>query len=276
MYISLNGTLTAGRVPWPEFARLAARTGYQGVDVNTARAMEDGPEATQKLLGETRLRPAILGLPVEFRKGPEEFRRDMPKLAPAAQFANAIGCPRMGTWLMPSSTTPKAELRKIYLDRLRAMNEVLVRSNVRLAIEFIGPLHLRQREPHEFIYRMEEMLELAKDAGSNVGVMLDSWHWHHAGNTVQDIAAAGDRIVHVQVADAPKLRPEQIRDGERLMPGEGIIDFDAFFTAVRKAGYNGGVSPEIFGRGLKDIPPEEGARLGWKTTASVMRKAGVL
>ena len=30
MYISMNPTLTANRVPWPEFARLAAKTGYPG------------------------------------------------------------------------------------------------------------------------------------------------------------------------------------------------------------------------------------------------------
>ncbi len=93
----------------------------------------------------------------------------------------------------------------------------------------------------------------------------------------KDILAAGkDRIVYVQAADAPKLPPDQIKDNERLMPGEGVIDFNAFFGALKKIGYNGGVSPEVFGRGLKDIPPEEGAKLGLKTTTEVMRKAGVL
>jgi sugar phosphate isomerase/epimerase len=82
--------------------------------------------------------------------------------------------------------------------------------------------------------------------------------------------------VHVQAADAPKLPPEDIRDNERLMPGEGVIDFREFFAALKKIGYNDGVSPEIFGRGLKDIDPEEGASLGLKTTKEVMQKAGVL
>jgi sugar phosphate isomerase/epimerase len=277
MYISLNPTLTANRVPWPEFARLAAQTGYLGVDVNLAKAMEAGLEATRALLAETRLKPAILGLPVEFKKDDAEFQRGMPKLGEAAQFAGAIGCPRMSTWLLPSSPTPKAEIRKIYVDRLRAICEVLAKSHVRLAIEYVSPVHLRKLHPNEFIYRMDEMLELAKDVGANAGLMLDSWHWHHAGATVQDIVAAGkDRIVYVQVADAPKLPPDQIKDSERLMPGEGIIDFNAFFGALKKIGYNGGVSPEIFGRGLKDVAPEEGAKLGLKTTTEIMKRARVL
>ena len=277
MYISLNPTLTANRVPWPEFARLAAQIGYLGVDVNLAKAMEAGLEATRALLAETRLKPAILGLPVEFKKDDAEFQRGMPKLGEAAQFAGAIGCPRMSTWLLPSSPMPKAEIRKIHVDRLRAICEVLAKSHVRLAIEYVSPVHLRKLHPNEFIYRMDEMLELAKDVGATAGLMLDSWHWHHAGATVQDIVAAGkDRIVYVQVADAPKLPPDQIKDSERLMPGEGIIDFNAFFGALKKIGYNGGVSPEIFGRGLKDVAPEEGAKLGLKTTTEIMKRAGLL
>lgn len=277
MYISLNSTLTANRVPWPEFARLAAKTGYPGVDVNLPKAMELGLEPTRALLRETRLKPAVVSLPVEYKKDEAEFKRGMEGLENAAQFAAAIDCPRIGTWLLPSSPTPKAELRRIYVDRLGAVCSVLARSHVRLAIEFVSPVHLRKLHPHEFIYRMDEMLQLAKDCGPNAGLMLDSWHWHHAGASIQDILAAGkERIVHVQIADAPKLPPDQIKDNERLMPGEGIIDFQAFFGAVKKIGYTEGVSPEIFGRGLKDMDPEEGARLGLRTTTAVLKKAGVL
>jgi len=77
------------------------------------------------------------------------------------------------------------------------------------------------------------------------------------------------------VNDAPRLPPEEIRDDERLMPGEGVIDLAGFFGALKEIGYADGVSPEVFGRGLKNIPPEEGARLGLDTTRAVMRKAGV-
>ena len=130
--------------------------------------------------------------------------------------------------------------------------------------------------PYEFIWRMDEMLEFAKECGPMVGLELDSWHWHHAGATVKDIIAAGkDSIVNVQVNDSPGLPPDQIRDDERLMPGEGVIDLVAFFGALKEIGYDEGVSPEVFGRGLKNIPPEEGARLGLETTRAVMRKAGV-
>jgi len=276
MYLSLNGTLVAGRVPWPEFARLAARIGFPGVDLSTSGAMKEGMEATRSLVAQLKLTPAVAGFPVEFRKDDVTFRRGLAQLEPAAQFVAAVGCPRMSTYVMSSSERPKAEMRRIYKERFRAAADILARSHVHLGLEFLGPLHLRKMFPYEFIWRMDEMLEFAKECGSNMGLVLDSWHWHHAAATAKDIIAAGrDNIVNVQVNDAPDLPPEKIRDDERLMPGEGVIDLAGFFRALKEIGYQQGVSPEVFGRGLKNMLPEEGARLGLETTRAVMRKAGV-
>lgn len=276
MYLSLNPMLVAGRVPWPSLAQLAAKVGYPGVDVDLAASMKEGLAATRSLLDGLKIKPAAVNFPVEFRKDEATFRKDVEKLGDAASFSAAIGCPRMVTWLMPSSKTPKAELRALYLKRFRACADVLARSHVRLGLEFLGPLHLRQMEPHEFIWRMSEMLAFARECGSNVGLLLDVWHWHHAGATTDDIVKAGkDRIVHVHLSDAPKLPPEQIRDNERLLPGEGIINLTGFFRALQEIGYQDFVSVEVFGRFLRDMTPEEDARRGLETARAVMRKAGV-
>jgi sugar phosphate isomerase/epimerase len=276
MYIALNPTLTTGgKLSWPEFARLAAKLGYGGADIMKS-AQSDGPEKTAALLAELKIKPAVVGFPVDFRKDDATFDSTFPKLEATAQFASAIGCPRMQTYILSSTDTPKAELRAIYKKRFTKCAEVLAKHKVRLALEFLGPLHIRKAKPHEFIYKMPEMLEFAKECGPNVGVLLDSWHWHHSGGKVADILAAGkDGVITVQVADAPSLAPEQIKDSERLLPGEGIIDWNAFFGALRKIGYDANISPEVFGRGLKLMPPEEGARLGVESTRSVMKKAGI-
>jgi sugar phosphate isomerase/epimerase len=201
----------------------------------------------------------------------------MKKLEEAAKFASEIGCPRMMTVLPPSSQTPKSELRKILKDRLLPINETLSRSNVRLGLEFLGPLHFRTRNPHAFIWRMDEALEFAKECGSNIGLTLDAWHWHHSGATAADILAAGKaRIVHVHVSDAVKQAPEEVRDNQRVMPGEGVIDLMTFFKTLQKTGYADAISPEPIGRVPKEMSAEDGARLGLETTTGVMKRAGVV
>ena len=276
MYLSLNGVPIGGNLTWPEFARLASKTGYLGVDVRLENAMKDGVEATRRMLADLKLQPAFVNLPVEFRKDDATFRAGLAKLEDAAPFAAAIGCPRMMTYIMSSSDTPKDELRRIYKQRFTECANIMARSHCRLGLEFLGPLHLRRMFKYEFIWKMPDMLAFAKECGSNVGLTLDAWHWYHAGGTVNDILSAGaERIVVVHFDDSPKLPPDQIRDNERLLPGKGVIDLVAFLHALDKIGYKDSLSIEVFSKQLKQMPPEESARLCLEAGRAVFRKAGI-
>ena len=280
MFVSLNGALTAGKnVGWPEFARLAARTGYGGVDWSLGPAKTAGLDATRALFAELRLTPTIVNLPVQTGRGDDgAYRSSLAPLQEDAQFCAAAGCSKMMSVLSPSHPLPKAEWRPRYRDRIAAAAEVLQRSNIRLGLEFLGVQQFRTRpNTHPFIWEMAEAVELAKECGANVGVVLDAWHWHHAGSTVQDILYAGkSRIVHVHVSDARAQPPEDVRDNQRLMPGEGIIDLAGFFRALQSIGYDEGVSPEPLGRVPAEMTAEEAARLGLETTTAAMRQAGVI
>ncbi|HZL57727.1 MAG TPA: sugar phosphate isomerase/epimerase family protein [Bryobacteraceae bacterium] len=277
MYPAYNAQLTGGRIQWPESAALAAKAGFPGVDVGILAAMKNGLETTRGTLAGLKLKPAAVDLPVDFRKDEETFQKGLRLLPDVSSFAAAIGCPRMVTYILSSSDKPKPEQRKIYLDRFRAVADILARSHVRLGLEFLGPLHIRKAMPYEFIWRMDEMLAFARECGSNCGLLLDTWHWHHAGATVDDILAAGkDGIVHVHFNDAAKQAPEDVRDNQRLLPGEGVIDLTGCLRALKKIGYEDALSVEVFGRGLKEMPVEEAARLGFESATRVMRNAGVL
>lgn len=276
MYPAYNAQLTGGRVQWPDSAALAHKVGFPGCDVSILAAMKNGLRATQAILEDSNLRPAAVDLPVDFRKDDRTFFDGMTRLPDVAAFAAAIDCPRMVTYIMSSSDKPKAEQRRILKDRFTAVCEVLAKAHVRLGLEFLGPLHIRRAQPYEFIWQMPEMLAFAKECGSNCGLLLDAWHWHHAGATVQDILDAGkDRIVHIHFDDAAKLPPEQVKDNERLLPGEGVINLKGFLQALKQIGYQDALSVEVFGRGLKEMPPEQGARLGYDAAINTMRAAGV-
>lgn len=276
MFVSLNGSLTNKKVEWPEFARLAARLGYGGVDVNLDAARNEGLDATRALFTELKITPTIANLPFRFGGDEAAYQEGLKQLDEAAGFAAGIGCRRMMAVLPPASETPKADLRKIITQRLLTIAEILHKSRVRLGLEFLGPVHFRTRLPHEFIWRMGEALELARECGTNVGLVLDAWHWHHAGATAADIEAAGaSRIVHIHVSDAKAQPAEDVRDNQRLMPGEGVIDLMTFFRTLARIGYEGGVSPEPIGRVPPEMSGEDGARLRLETTLKVMKKAGV-
>lgn len=276
MYLSLNGVPIAGPVNWPDFVALAGSSGFRGVDVMLDPAMRDGVQKTRELLASQRVKPAYVNLPVEFRKDDAVFRSGLRKVEEAARFATDIGCPRMMTWLASSSDTPRDELRRVFLQRFTECAKILAGSGCRLGLEFLGPLHLKARYRYEFLSKMGEMLEFAEECGPNVGLTLDAWHWHHSGGTAADIERAGkSRIVVVHFDDSPDLPPDQIRDNERLLPGEGVIDLYGFVRALSKIGYEDSLSVEVFGRGLREMPRAESARLCLEYGRAVLAGAGV-
>lgn len=299
MFVSLNGALTAGKnVAWPEFAQLAARAGYCGVDWSLPPAKAAGVDATKALFADLKIQPTIVNLPVAapFAGDAPAFDQKLRALADDAAFTAAVGCRKMMVVLPASTTLPVIEYRALVRERMRAAAEILRRSNIQLGLEFLGPLYMRggapnpcparpgatavaapSTTPQSFIWTLPETVALAKECGANVGAILDAWHWHHSGGSTAEIVAAGkSRIVHIHVSDARRVAPETVCDSPRLMPGEGVIDLAGFFQALKTIGYEDGVSPEPLGRIPADMTADDAARLGLETTTAVMKRADVI
>ena len=286
MFVSLNGSLTP-KVSGPDKIRLAAKAGYGGVDWDLGPAKAAGLEATKALFTELKIRPTITNLPMArplpFAGEDAAFQEGLKLLADDAAFIAGVGGRKVMLVLSATSPTPKDEFRKLVVDRLSAVSQILQKTHLRLGLEFLGPLYMRQGPGRDgqprtpFIWTLPETVALAKDCGPNVGAVLDVWHWHHSGGTIQDIlSAGGDRIIHVHISDAKPAPAEEVRDNQRVMPGEGSIDLIGFLQALKKVGYADGVSPEPLGRIPPEMSAEDGAKLGLETTLAVMKKAGVV
>jgi sugar phosphate isomerase/epimerase len=93
-----------------------------------------------------------------------------------------------------------------------------------------------------------------------LGLTLDVGHCPYVGmDVVAAIREFAGRIAHVQLKDT-KLLPEEEHDGGVLggrphqfcMPGEGVIDFTAVFSALWDVGYDGYVTPDMHGADAND------------------------
>jgi len=284
MFVSLNGSLTRG-VSGADRARLAAKLGYGGVDWDLGPAKTAGLEATKALFAELKIQPTIVNLPMArplpFGGDDAAFKEALKPLADDAAFCAGIGCDKMMVVLPASTTQPKEEQRKLVRDRFAAISEILQKTSIRLGLEFLGPLYFRTGRAGgppstPFIWNLPETVALAKECGANIGAILDVWHWHHSGGTTSDIIDAGKpRIVHVHLSDAKAAAPEDVRDNQRFMPGEGVIDLIGFLQALQRIGYTDGLSPEPLGRVPQEMSAEDAARLALEATQAVMKRAGI-
>jgi len=87
-----------------------------------------------------------------------------------------------------------------------------------------------------------------------VGLILNSFHSLARGTAPDSIRAIpGDRIFHVQLADAPRVAMDlrTLARHFRLMPGEGDLDVTGFTRAVLATGYGGSLSLEVINDQLR-------------------------
>jgi sugar phosphate isomerase/epimerase len=261
----------------------AARNhGFQAVELDideiVGRVDVGGAESVQKVMGE--IKPAGWGLPVDWRGEEANWRAGLEKLRKQAAAAEAVGCTRTFTWILSGSNDrPMAENRQFHIERFTPIAEILGEHGCSLGLEFLGPKTLRDQFKHPFVYRMEDMLEMGREIGPNVGLLLDCWHWYTSGSTVDDLRKLTAKdVVYVHVNDAPEgVALDQQVDNVRCLPGEtGVIPIGEFLKVLSEIGYDASVVPEPFKKELGDLPSDdERLRVVSEGMDKIFRQAGL-
>jgi sugar phosphate isomerase/epimerase len=256
---------------------LAAKHGFDVVDADGKYlgGLSDGE--LQDLRGAMEAKKigwAMAGLPVDFRRDQATFSAAMADLPGYARGLARAGVHSVTTWVRPGSDelTYPANF-KLHAARFREIARMLGGAGLRLGIEYVGPKTAWTSQRYPFIHSMAEMRDLIPEIGQgNVGLVLDSWHWYHAGDSGADILAlhASD-VVSVDLNDAPVgVAKDQMVDGKRELPvATGIIDAKTFLQSLKRIGFAGPVRAEPFNDAVRRMPPDDAA----EAAAEALRKA---
>jgi sugar phosphate isomerase/epimerase len=119
--------------------------------------------------------------------------------------------------------------RAVLLDGLGELGRHAQREGVRILLE-----PLNRYEDH-MVNRLEQAVELAVATGLDaVGVVADSYHMNiEESHPPTALLAAVGRLAHVQVSDS-----------NRLEPGAGHLNWQAFLGALADMGYEGDLAVE--------------------------------
>jgi sugar phosphate isomerase/epimerase len=240
---------------------LAARHGFESIEPQgefLASLPADKLAEVQASMKAAGLLFGAAGLPVEFRQGEDKFAEGLKNLPPLAAGLKRAGITRMGTWLMPgSSSLSYVESFRQHARRLRAVARVLKDQDIRLGMEYVGTKTIWTRQRYPFIHTLKEMRDLIAEIGTgNTGVVLDSWHWWQAEDTVADLLTLkNEDVVSVDLNDAPSgVAKDQQVDGRRELPcATGVIDVGTFLKALNQIGYDGPARAEPFNKPLNDL-----------------------
>ena len=111
---------------------------------------------------------------------------------------------------------------------------------MRLALEFRGT--------DAFCSCLDTALTVVEQCGEpNAGVCLDMFHFYKGPSKSEDLERlTAANLFHVQVCDVVGVPRELMTDSDRVLPGEGDFRLGEFVKCLKKIGYTGGVSLELF------------------------------
>ncbi|MGO1355522.1 MAG: sugar phosphate isomerase/epimerase family protein, partial [Brachybacterium tyrofermentans] len=195
---------------------LAARHGFGGVDPDLGHFRTLGGTAAvaehAAAVQEKGLEWGMAGLPVPLDAPAAEFRQALVDLPESLELLRAAGVTRVGTWMRPMhDDLDYLRNWRLHVSRLALVAELLADAGLRIGLEYIGPKTFWSTERYPFIHSLREARELIADSGAtNVGIILDSYHWYTAGESAEDLAGLTDAdIVSVDINDA---RADRERD----------------------------------------------------------------
>lgn len=129
---------------------------------------------------------------------------------------------------------PKEKAEEQFVALLKRMGPAAEAAGITVAVEQL------QASECNFINRIGEGARLIRAAAHpRIRLLADLFHMVQGGDTPEDLKAAMDVVVHIEIAEK----------GGRTYPAVNGDDFRPFFRVLREAGYHGAVSIE--GRGTE-------------------------
>jgi sugar phosphate isomerase/epimerase len=234
-----------------EIIELALSHGFKGLDLDLVefcgQVETQGLAKASRLIQSARLKLGSFPLPVRWQDDSPDYRTDMERLPALADVAREIGCRRATTLIEPGSERVYHENFEFHRRRLAELGDALAQHEIRLGVGFLAPPVCRAEHAYQFVQTAEEVLLLLRNvSSSNVGVALDTWHWHLGGGTIEQLRSLGaDKFVAVSLADAEAgLTAADADLAARRLPAEGgAVDNAAVLTALAEMRYDGPVTP---------------------------------
>jgi sugar phosphate isomerase/epimerase len=139
----------------------------------------------------------------------EEYR-------PFLEMGAALG----GRYIATGSTEP--DLARA-AEKLHALSQMARDFGIKVVIEFVR---------YSAVQTLQDAVALIRASGAdNAGILLDTFHFYHAGNQPEDILAyPASLFPYIQLADTRGPRPQHVEEiirqarEDRLNPGQGQID----------------------------------------------------
>jgi len=228
------------------FVRVASAAKFDAIELRTEKVQESlkrkGKAELSKLIHSAGLEVTSLNALENFSIDERQFAKMMDQAKGMMRICDVIGSKTIIAISAPM--VPNIKEQGIS-DRTKANLEKLAHLGseygVNICFEFLG---FKSRS----VRTLEESWRILKGlASSQVNLVIDTFHFYVGGSSLdslQDIPV--ERISTVHINDVERKPRDELRDGDRVLPGEGVMNPEPLVNRLRAKGYRGPLSVELF------------------------------
>lgn len=150
---------------------------------------------------------------------------------------------------------------------LKELSGIAEGYNVQLAFEFLGFKECS-------VNTLADCLEIVEEVDKEIiGLVLDTFHFFVGGSSLETLKGMDkDKLFIFHINDAQDLPRDQLKDANRLLPGDGIIPLRQILGALKKIGYAGIISVELFNPEYWKQDPDELAKEAKAKTDNILKR----
>jgi sugar phosphate isomerase/epimerase len=256
-----------------EKIRAAAEAGFDGIELwlNDLDAYEKSGGSVEDLGRRARdsglALPNVIGIFGAMPPADDDKAKAMDGIRRSMERAARLGAKHIAAVASPDR--PDIDLLWA-AGRYRELIDIGRNLGVTVAIEFLGFA--------KGVHTLGQAALIAMEADRpEACIVADTFHMYRGGS-----AFGGVRLMRPEayaiwhVNDAP-AQPGQfeLRDGDRVLPGDGVLPLVALIKDLAAIGFTGPLSLEVFMRDLWQQPPADAAKRGIDKMRAVLAAAGV-
>lgn len=249
MRISLNtSTLLHYKLAADVQIEMVAKAGFNGIELwmsDIKRYLDNGGKAEElrdKLQAHNLILENIIGFSKWCSDDAEERKKALTQLREEMLITASLGGEYIAAPVQGISALDRNKYDD-YAERYNAILELGDETGVTPIIELWGMGALN---------KVADCAQIVIATGHPKATMLlDFYHVYRGGNNWNTIDILnGKRLPVIHMNDYPASPSyEELKDSDRVLPGEGVCEFDVIIPKLYNAGFRGGFSVELFNKG---------------------------
>ncbi len=235
-------------------------------------AANAGDFAGLKVIGFSNLLHATSIFPLSIFADEKIFNEQLAQLDTKLRLCNSLGCDNVSLGIDPWTNIPRAEARQLFIYRVKLCAQKAQKFAININLEYMSHNVIRENFTEKqslFCAGLREAIELIKQiAVDNVKLLLDFLHWYCDSDHIS-LSEIVPYVGLVHICDHLEADCTKISDFGRVLPFGGVLPLAEFLCDLKKAGYIGVVSIEVF-RNKEYMPTAAQIRQSVQTVKAII------